>query len=299
MLAMRILKPEKPSYILAGTHGWHMSIEDFEPLDRPKQGLEYLTIQVDMRGRAFSEGSPDCNGWELYDVIDAVNYVREHYQDYIADPEIVYFESGSGGGGNAYGIIGKFPDFFSAATALYGITDYGSWYEEDAEGEFRDEMTVWVGGNPQNNTMAYRSRGGIYLLENLQTPLFIGHGDSDRRVPVEHARRYVKRAEELGKSHLIRYMELEGVGDGGHMEHATIEQVKNLEDESERNRKMNRRPVEIPAKGKMTIAGYLITRKFAVFLDSIDKVANLEYDLENGTFEVYSDVNCGYGIKIF
>ena len=68
-LAMRVLKPQKPSYILARTHGWHMSIPPFEPRNEPDESISYLTIDVDMRGRAFSDGNADCNGWELYDIL--------------------------------------------------------------------------------------------------------------------------------------------------------------------------------------------------------------------------------------
>jgi hypothetical protein len=37
----------------------------------------FLTIQVDMRGRKYSTGSPDCNGYELYDFYDAYRYIMK------------------------------------------------------------------------------------------------------------------------------------------------------------------------------------------------------------------------------
>lgn len=298
-LAMRVVKPEKPGYIKAMTHGWHMSIEDFVPMDEPLEGNEYLQVQVDMRGRAYSEGSPDCNGWELYDVIDAVNFAREYYKDCIKDPEVVYFEGGSGGGGNAFGIVGKFPDFFAAATALCGISDYEMWYRNDAEGEFRDEMDVWIGCSPDDNPMAYKSRSGLYLLENLQTPLFIAHGEKDIRVPVEQSRKYVAQAGEIGKSNLLEYMELKGVGTRDHYGNATAGQLNKMNRYSEDNRKRNKTPVEIPDRGRLIVGGYLFTKKFSVVLDSIDKLAVLEYDLEKNAFELICPVECKYELKLF
>jgi len=298
-LAMRVLKPSEPSYILVKTHGWHMSIEPFVYMDEPLENLNYLTLQVDMRGRAYSEGKPDCNGWELFDVIDAVNYARKLYKDYIIDENIVYFEGGSGGGGNAYSIIGKFPDFFAACTALCGISDYRLWYENDSIGEFRDEMDAWIGCSPVQNPMAYKSRSGLYLVENLYTPLFIAHGETDVRVPVEHARAYVRKAEEVGKASLVHYLELKGVGTRDHWGNATQEQMEEVEYLSEQNRLKNRRRVEIPDRGRLIVAGYIFTKKFSVVLDSIDKIAVLEYDLNKDQFDVSSEVECTYEINRF
>lgn len=297
--AMKVIKPEKPGYIKAMTHGWHMSVSDFIHMDEPLEGNEYLTIEVDMRGRAYSQGKPDCNGWELYDVIDAVNFAREYYRDYIKDPDIVYFEGGSGGGGNAFGIIGKFPDFFSAATALCGISDYEMWYRNDSIGEFRDEMDVWIGCSPDENPEAYRSRSGLYLLENLHTPLFIAHGETDIRVPAEQSRKYVARAAELGKSNLVDYMEMKGVGTREHYGNATQEQIQSIYDFSESNRKKNRTPVEINNKGRMVIAGYLFTKKFSVVLDSIVKVAVLDYDIGKNEFKISCRSDCNYHLEIY
>lgn len=298
-LAMKVIKPEKPGYIMAMTHGWHMSISDFVFMNEPVENNEYLILEVDMRGRAYSEGNPDCNGWELYDVIDAVNFAREYYKDYIKNPEIVYFEGGSGGGGNAFSIIGKFPDFFAAATALYGISDYELWYRNDSIGEFRDEMDIWIGCDPDDNQEAYRARSGIRLLENLHTPLFIAHGENDLRVPAEHSRNYVRRAAEIGKSNLVKYMELKGVGTRGHCGNATPEQIQGMNEDSEKNRAFNRAPVEIPDNGKLVIAGYLFTKKFSVVLDSMDKVAVLEYDVKKNEYKVISRQFCEYKIEIF
>ena len=297
LLAMRITKPAKPGYILAATHGWHMTIESFEAMEEPDDD-PYLRVQVDMRGRAYSDGLQDCNGYELLDVIDAVNYVRKEYAQYILDPEVVYFEAGSGGGGNAYAIAGKCPDFFAAVNALYGITDYGVWYDHDQVGEFRDEMDVWIGTTPQENPMAYAARSGLTVLPNLLAPLFMTHGETDERVPVEQARMYVEKAKELGKDGLIQYYELAGVGNQDHTGNITPEQDEMMRRMAAENLTAHRTPVTIPRKGSMVVAGYLLTKEFSVFLDSVDKVAQVEYDLDAGTFDVTCPVLCNYKISI-
>lgn len=295
-LAMRVLKPAKPSYILVKTHGWHMSIPEFVPMDTPVENMDYLTLEVDMRGRAFSEGNQDCNGWELYDIIDAVAYAQAHYREYISDSSVIYFEGGSGGGGNAYAIIGKFPDFFAACTSLCGITDYQTWYEGDSIGEFRDEMDVWINGTPSEKPMAYKTRSGLHLLENLHTPLFVAHGETDERISVEHARNYMERAKSLGKDHLIHYLELKEVGTRAHWGNASKEQLERLQYFSEKNRQDNRKEIHLPEKGRLVVGGYLYTKRFSVVLDSIDKLAVLEYDLTKDQFQLYSEGDIEYTI---
>lgn len=281
-LAMCILKPARPSYILATTHGWHMSIEDFKEYDKPQS--EYLVVSVDMRGRAFSEGEQDCNGWELYDIIDAVEFVKENYSEYILDKDIVYFDAASGGGGNAYALAGKFPDYFTHVTAMCGISDYARWYENDHVGEFRDELDIWV-GNIQNRE-AYVSRSGITFVENLCTHIAITHGELDVRVPVCHARNYVEKAIRLGKGELVRYMEVPRVGGGDHFENITEKQMKQMNNFIENDRSKYRKAVQIPRKGEMQIGGYLFTKEFSVILEDINKVARVRYDLDNKEFKV-------------
>lgn len=282
MLAMRILKPEKPAYILATTHGWHMSISSFQEYEAPVS--EYLCVEVDMRGRAFSEGTQDCNGWELYDVIDAIEYVKAHYQEYLLSTDVVYFEAGSGGGGNAYAIAGKFPDYFSHITAMCGISDYALWYKNDEIGEFRDEMDIWI-GSPDNEE-AYRSRSGMTTIGNLYTPMAITHGETDIRVPVEHARNYIAEAKKQKKEQLVSYMELQGVGTREHWGNATPEMLDEMTAFCEAERKTHQVPVAIPNKGCLTVAGYLVTKQFSIFMNSIDRVTKVFYDLDTHELSV-------------
>ncbi|MBQ8174491.1 MAG: prolyl oligopeptidase family serine peptidase [Clostridia bacterium] len=294
-LAMTVYKPEKPANISVTTHGWHMSMEKYEPRE-DKPYSSGLSIHVDMRGRAFSEGKPDCNGYELMDVIDAVEYVKKHYADYILDPAVVFLIGGSGGGGNVYELLNKFPDYFVSAAAMFGISDYARWYQDDyAVGEFRDEMDVWIGCSPDENPMAYQSRSGLHGVKNLLTPLFIGHGETDERVQICQARLYVDAAEKAGKGDLISYYEMKGVGTRNHTGNITDEQKATMGRMRNENFKYTT-PIEIPEKGSFWVHGYLVTKHFEVWLDSIDKVADLTYDLASGSFELTCPVPVTYKI---
>lgn len=274
--AVVIYKPANPSPILLLSHGWHQSVMP-PGRDTPSPYLDFLTVQVDMRGRKYSTGTPDCNGLELYDFYDTYLYLVNHYQEYISDPNQVYYSGGSGGGGNGFAIIGKFPDLFCSAHIFCGISDYAEWYENDEIGEFRDEMIVWIGYTPEQNPEAYRSRSGITTVENLLTPAYIVHGETDIRVPVTHSRKFVEKAAKYKKQ--VEYIELEDVGARSHWGRITPEQEKLKEELGKRALKPHSIP-ELPAKGNLIVAGYVVTKHFSVFMDSIDSVGKIKYNLK-------------------
>jgi len=296
-LAMLVKKPKQPSYILLTTHGWHMTIEPFVPMAEPDPNMPYLFVQVDMRGRAFSEGNPDCNGLELIDVYDALQEVKERYADYILDPDIVYFEGASGGGGNAFSIAGKFPDLFASVGALCGTSDYALWYRNDLVGEFRDEMDVWIGDSPKNRAEAYASRSGITTIENILSPMCVIHGETDIRVPAEQSRLFLQEASKVGKGHLVTYTELPNVGTNVHWGNADAEQLALIEHAPEQMRLEHRKPVNLPQRGELVVAGYIYTKHFKLLLADIDRVTRIRYDLEKREISFIGDPPCAWKLE--
>lgn len=287
--------------LVVSMHGWHGSVKKAhtdnvpDPLSR-----EYFAISPEMRGRGDSAGSPDCNGWELQDVIDAVEFAKVHYRDRIASPEIVLLSGGSGGGGNVFALVGKFPDYFAAARAYSGISDYALWHHFDAKGEFRDEMEgvggkdpqgrpAWIGGSPATNAEAYRSRGGLTTVGNLLTPTLVFHGAEDVRVPAQHARLWVGAAHGQGRGALVTYHEQAGVGDNRlHQANETKEQQTFRARAGEEFLQRHRTPPVLPARGSLVVAGYLKTARLEVILDSIDRVGRVDYDLGTGRVDVHA-----------
>ena len=272
-------------------HGWHGKAKDAHAhLIEWQNPEDWFIIEPEMRGRGNSTGKPDASGWELQDVVDAVEFARKHYVDAIASPECVRIRGGSGGGGNTLALLGKFPDYFCAAVFEVGMSDYGLWFEQDAAGEFRDEMQDrgWIGGTPFTNPEAYASRGGLTTVANLLTPLVLVHGTGDIACPVAQTRNYVAFARAGGKAGLIEYLELAGVGGRGHFDNITEQQTARRRALVDRHLGLARRPVEIPRQGRFVVTGYLKTCRFEVLLDSVDRIAEMTYDLDRSVFELSS-----------
>jgi len=288
-LYARFEVPDEPRPLLVSMHGWHGQVKSEHPDNvNPTEPAEWFVIRPEMRGRGDSGGRPDCNGWELQDVVDAVHFARQAFADRIVSPELVRLTGGSGGGGNVMAMVGKFPDFFCGAKAECGISDYALWYRNDRKGEFRDEMDLWIGCSPDENPEAYVSRSGVALAENLCTPILLFHGERDERVPAEHSRLFVEAVRRAEKGHLISYYELKGVGHPGHYGGITPPQKEFRRKTSSSFLKMTNRVVEIPAKGRFMVGGYLKTRRFEVVLESLDRLAELEYDLARSLFRLHA-----------
>lgn len=270
-------------------HGWHGQVKS-DHTDNVQVDIagDHNHIHPEMRGRGDAQGSPDANGWELQDAVDALSAHAHLYpQSVLADhPPLLW--GGSGGGGNVLGLLGKFPDLFAAAVCECGISDYGLWHAHDDVGEFRDELegAGWIGGDPAGNAEAYLSRGGRTTARNLLTPLLMVHGELDPRVPFEQATAYVEAARHHGRGDLVALISFANVGHPGHYGGITAEQQSRRQDAIAAHLAGYHRAPTLPTAGSLVVAGFVRTRQFSVVLESIDHVARLDYDLAAGTFDL-------------
>ena len=94
----------------------------------------FFAISVAMRGRDGSDGVRDSGGVEIYDIYDAVEAIKaDSSLASFLDPANVHITGYSGGGGNTMSALTKFPDYFRAGGAFFGMSDYGfdpvnGWY---------------------------------------------------------------------------------------------------------------------------------------------------------------------------
>jgi dipeptidyl aminopeptidase/acylaminoacyl peptidase len=80
---------------------------------------------------------------------------------------------------------------------------------------FRTELMEKNLGTPEEHPELYRERSPVEYAGNLSCPLLMVHGVNDRRVPVEQARLYRDRLEELGYE-AGEDFELVELGEEGH-----------------------------------------------------------------------------------
>jgi pimeloyl-ACP methyl ester carboxylesterase len=259
--------PNKPKPTCLFFHGWHMTAEDSrkagEILPLVK---DFFVVNVNMRGRAGSAGVPDASGFELLDGIDALHYAAKRWKDKIDFTRGPYVVGGSGGGGNTLALLGKAPDLFAAAVEWAGMSDYALWFKGDRKGCYRDEMSHWIAPSPEEDAAAYKSRGGLYLIENLLSPLLVMHGENDDAVPVVHSKAYEERADALNKKNIQFIWNMLG--------HSSMEWDKALPFLNK-----HQTPPELPLRGKMLVSSFLYCRNFAVKLSAPDCIGILEYDL--------------------
>jgi dienelactone hydrolase len=106
-------------------HGFGGSANDFDAATM-KQIAQYglFALTVGMRGRNGASGSQDASGLEIYDIYDALVYVRANFASKVSSSHagIVGY---SGGGGNALAAACKFPDTWTMVVSHFGMSDYG------------------------------------------------------------------------------------------------------------------------------------------------------------------------------
>jgi len=194
---------ERPSPLIVNPHGGPRAA-DYRSFDLYTQFLVsrgFSVLQVNYRGstgrgREFVEKIyNDWGGAEQGDVATGAEHALAEY-DFL-DPDRVVVFGGSYGGYSAYWQTVQYPDLYTAGIAWIGLTDLKRMYETTMP-HFRTELMEKNLGTPDENADLYQERSPVEHVKNLDCPLLLVHGVNDRRVPVEQARLYDDRLQELG-----------------------------------------------------------------------------------------------------
>ena len=261
-----------------------------------KKGI--FGISVSKRGRDGSAGTGD--GWckEIYDIYDAVEYVKNHYASYI-DPENINITGGSGGGMDTFSAIVHFPDYFRVAAPFVGPPDLDHWCREmeptikileqmaknsrgQAEGFWSliSQITEDIGGLPSQVPNRYLARNWVLgAINNPYTLIHIFWDAEDGAAPsiTERSKAYLEETEKMGFTNVhlhfsqrgdkLRFLHW-GVPDNTFVWHYFLPAVFS---------KSHPDPVLSDA-GRLIILGFVKTGKFLIWVgEGNDAVARVDY----------------------
>jgi dipeptidyl aminopeptidase/acylaminoacyl peptidase len=148
----------------------------------------------------------DCGGADLKDVEEAAKYLRTRSE---VDPSKIALVGASYGGFMTFLATTKIPDYWAAAAAIVGITDWKEMYEL-SDASFRSFIERYF-GKPEENPDLYYDRSATNFAQSLKAPLLIWHRGNDSRCPVVPVQKYADKLRDLGKD-----IEMNVVWDEGH-----------------------------------------------------------------------------------
>ncbi len=130
----------------------------------------------------------DSGGGEMDDVAAGAQYLIEQG---IADPKRIAIGGGSHGGTMTAYAVTKYPQLFAAAIEMYGVVDRATFVERTN----RNSAIRWMmkmGGTPAEKPYVYRRANSLLLVDQIQTPLLILHGEDDPQVPPYESVQFTK-----------------------------------------------------------------------------------------------------------
>lgn len=237
-----------------------------------------------MRGRNESAGRRDSGGVEIMDIYDAIQTALISYTSRI-DANNINIWGRSGGGGNVYLCVTRFPDLFRCAVALYGISDYGydrhlGWYYAGASPQHRTQLEKDI-GHPDRVSERYMARCSLLGAgNNNQTAVHLFCDAEEEICPLYFHSEYLARAVAHGCQNI--QLHLSGPGDAVRWTHDR--RGYTLADSEARYLPAildgTTPQSEMPSEGSLTVLGFLKSRRFSIWLgDGQNAVANVRYSL--------------------
>lgn len=98
------------------------------------------------------------------------------------------------------------PDLFACAVAQMGVYDLTLLHETGAA-QKKQRNRAYLNRTLGKDLTLLQQQSPIHHLDKLKTPLLIIHGEKDKRAPIEHAHKLIKKLKALNKPY--QWMELE------------------------------------------------------------------------------------------
>ncbi|MGB0896878.1 MAG: alpha/beta hydrolase family protein [Flavobacteriaceae bacterium] len=273
-------------------HGWNQSASTYYgEITERIASYGYFAISVGMRGRDGASGARDGSARELYDIYDAIQYIKSSFNTIVNGDSIVAC-GWSGGGGNAYGFVSKFPDLCQVLVSNFGMSDYGydvtdGWYYTNTA-SYGASIVSSIGVITDKNT--YRARYAIEQISNFKGYSYIFHDEDDATVDVINSQNM-----HLALTNNHEYIETTAIDDPRWI-HQTPTGVRPITEAEQiwKNKIFTQKNKIVSKIGAIKVNGYVVTKRFTIWLgdgvasadNGTNRTATVDYNTITGEYDV-------------
>lgn len=276
-----MVRDGKKKPLVVVMHGYSGSRKAVTPDLKQLAARGVVVIAPDMRGCGDSAGKWDSGGLDVHDILDAVLAAIRKYPNEI-DAKNLNVVGYSGGGGNAIACAVRFPDLFRNCVSFFGISDYGWWHQSKGRPDCNLRMEKALGGPPDALPEIYLARNAIPAAGNPRGKLHFFWDEQEKACPPKMIEDFIGGYRYAGlknvavhiskKSDPLRW--IHGYRSSNHdlikADDLFLPDILTKDAESPR----------LPAKGKLVVPGYLVARRFQVWIENGQKgQVTVEYDL--------------------
>jgi pimeloyl-ACP methyl ester carboxylesterase len=289
LLADAVFIPDGlPKPMVAVLHGFQSRRQDVLPDCRALAARGLFCVTPDMRGHGDSAGEHDCGALQICDIVDALGAAAARWPQE-ADTANVNAVGYSGGGGNVLSLATKFPDLLDAGSSFFGVSDYAMWYRDRIRPGRNDALAQILGGTPDQVPERYAARSSLAAVtNNPHTALRLFWDADETACPPVLNESFLAAAAAAGQTNVSR--QWSRPGDAARWQHGyrpDHPQLAAADAIFAPDFLRMRPPRPLPAEGELTVCGYVVTRRFAVWLgDGSSGACRIRYRCANGTVAV-------------
>lgn len=237
-----------PAIVFIHGGGWHAGNRhayDQQIKEAAKRGyvaatITYRLMDVGENGPERSTAEPNFPA-QIHDAKAAIRWMRTNADEYNADPDRIGVTGGSAGGhlsllvglADAEAELegeGGHADQSSRVQAVvnfFGPTEMSSCHEKSSVAWM---LRLFMDGKPGEVPATYEKASPITHVSSDDPPVLTLHGDQDKLVPVEQAKKLDKAMKEAGVPHKLVILEGQGHGFGGQVQEKAMEAMWNFFD---------------------------------------------------------------------
>ncbi|MES2298379.1 MAG: prolyl oligopeptidase family serine peptidase [Pseudomonadota bacterium] len=187
----------------------------------------YAVLEPDYRGSTGYGDAYFKAGWKQWglamqdDVADGAQWAIK--QGYADAKRICIAGASYGGYATLMGLINN-PDLFKCGVEWAGVTDINLMYDarnSDATPESKIYGMPVLIGDPVADAAQLKATSPLLNAARIKQPLIVAHGGADRRVPIEHGKRFYDAVAKTNAS--VEWIEYQDEGHGWRLEKNNVD----------------------------------------------------------------------------